>query len=1244
MGRGDLHTLIGRTDPHWSVASLKQRFARQWLLLLGLLGLIGIILTVQIRQNHQSITKSEQNHLLTLAAVAANTLSRQLEQTDGLLEALRQETLQAGRRQLSHHRITQLANTAPGIHLLMRLDASGNILAANQPDLLSQNFSHRYYFSAAKEQTGKTGVISPPFESALGNYSFTLSRALHDEHDQFKGVLVASLNVPFMAQLLATSRYSEDMHTMLIHGNGTLILSFPDSGTTLPQHLLDAQRTNQLTDGLVREAEAPDGSRILIALRTVLPAGLKLDQPLVIAVSRNTEAIFADWRVSSAYLAALYLLLSLLATLGLFLYQRRGREHWELAERQSAILETTTDGIYLLRPDGQLVDANPGFFDMLGLAPNALHRTNITELDAGPGSTHLLANLPTLISTNQAMLFETRHRHSSGKLIDVEINCRHIEQDGTPLILAVSRNISQRKQAENRLRLYQRLVESSGDMLAMLDHQQRHQIVNPAYAQLTGRQPEAVLGHHIATVLGAESYRKIAPYLEVALAGEALGFVFNYPVHGSDTRILQATLRPLFDQEQRAGITLSLHDISALELARQTAKRERDTAKLYLDTMQTIMVALDPYGRVLMINRAGSKLLDLKAEALIGSKWFDHCTNATDDAPSADLAFKEIMAGHLNGLEQLEYMLLGRDGVQHRIRWNHTYLKDKSGEIFGLLCSGEDITRQRADEEQIQILSQAIEQSPSSVVLTDTHGDIEYVNPAFCRISGYGAKELIGQNPKLLQSGQTPQSTHRSLWQSLSQGQTWQGEMINRRKDGSIYIEQEIITPVRNHSGKISHYLALKDDITERKRLEGELAEQQRHLEELVLQRTLELRTANRELELARDLAESATSAKSDFLANMSHEIRTPLNAIIGITHLLQREIQSASQLARLKTVRSAADHLLAVINDILDISKIEAGHLVLDTHDFVFADVIENIQALISDKLQQKHLSFSTDLSTIPPILNGDRTRISQVLINYLWNAVKFTESGNISLHGHIESETKDGYELKFSVKDSGIGIAPEKQAKLFTAFEQADRSSTRRHGGTGLGLAINKRLATLMGGSVGCESILGQGSTFWVRLKLGRASDGSIPKVAHGERAEALPIEDVLRKKYAGTSILVAEDEAINQEVFTELLGEIAGLNVQIADNGLTAVNMASRTNFRLILMDMQMPELDGVAATKAIRAQPRHYTTPIIAVSANVFDEDVKRCLAAGMDDYLTKPVAPEKLFTAILQWLEQPSKNH
>lgn len=571
---------------------------------------------------------------------------------------------------------------------------------------------------------------------------------------------------------------------------------------------------------------------------------------------------------------------------------------------------------------------------------------------------------------------------------------------------------------------------------------------------------------------------------------------------------------------------------------------------------------------------------------------------------------------------QFDTLRKRKDGTLLNVNVSIKFIYIDNRECLSLIWS--DITEKRRAEaeaaEKLQQYRVAIETSLDGFVVTDGDNRILEVNQAYCGMSEYSRETLLNMHLQDLdQAHNSDQLANRINAIMKNGGDLF--ETLHRTQTGKIYPVEVVVSYINKDGGRFYSFIR---DISDKKKTAKELDGYRHHLEELVQQRTLELQQA-------RARAEAANVSKSSFLANMSHEIRTPMNAVLGFAHLLQREINDPSQLEKLGKITQSAKHLLGIINDVLDLSKIEADHLSLEQAPFNVVGAINHVTSMLTDKIAGRGLQFNLE---IDPRLNemtvlGDTLRLNQILVNYLSNAIKFTDKGSITLRASVIGLTNEEVELRFDVEDTGIGISEEQQQLLFKPFRQAEAHTTRKYGGTGLGLVISRRLARMMGGDAGVQSIVGKGSTFWFTAQLKRTH-------AHNSQM-AIPLPCALKLRQ-GARILLVEDNLINQDVSREIL-EAAGLKVIVANNGAEAVTLALSEPVDLILMDTQMPVLDGLEATRQIRQkQSRHI--PIIAFTANAFVEDRQRCMEAGMDDFLAKPLEPERLMKSLARWIPAP----
>jgi PAS domain S-box-containing protein len=954
---------------------------------------------------------------------------------------------------------------------------------------------------------------------------------------------------------------------------------------------------------------------------------------------------------------------------------------------------------------------------------------------------------------------------------------------------------------ERRLNLFEAVSRGSSNVVLAKDIQGRYLFANQAACEFIGRSENGILGRRACELFPEARAREIeaadAAVLdgncsltreETVLGANGLAYlhVIRGPIHASDGAVAGTFAIALDMTERRRLELIALAHARLLEMVADDVP----LAQFFPELIATVEAMLPGMHAAVMLLDPDTQRLRFSASGLPSAiQWLDGLAIRDGVASCGTAAARRgqvLVADALTDPLWRDFAELAR-ALPVRSAWS-TPILTRAGELLGTLAlygsqpglpgafeqrviematriAGIAIVRRR-EEDLIRKLRLAVDQNPNSIVITNTEPAIEYVNLAFERMSGYSFAEVKARNPSILQSGLTPRATFDDLWRHLRQGRSWQGELINRRKNGEIFVEHGYFSPIRQADGSISHFLCIKEDITEKKRIAEELDAHRNRLEELVAERT-------EELSRARDAAEAAGRAKATFLANMSHEIRTPLNAIVGLAHMLRRRNPTPEQDGKLGKIVHSADHLLSVINDILDISKIDAGKLVLELKPFDLEESLKQISFMVIDKARAKGVEVLTDLGDVPRSLIGDATRLGQALLNYLGNAVKFTDSGRVVLRVLQTAETDNTVQLRFEVEDNGIGIEPALLQTLFQPFQQADDSITRQYGGTGLGLAISRNIAQLMNGEVGATSTPGAGSVFWLTAWFGKGRPASAQGGEHGmadlegvralvvedvaltrmvllqqlrmlglraegvasgeealdvmaaaeadddpfgvlyldmylpgmdgldtlSRAQALPllrqplpflvtgacdeelqieagvagvacilqkpvstlalhdsllnyfvatgrsaapsravsVEATLRQRHAGSRILLVEDEPINQLVAREMLEDI-GMVVDVANNGIEALERISRDIYRIVLMDVQMPKMGGLEATQRIRQLPGGERLPVVALTANAFNDDRELCYASGMSDFLPKPVVPEQLFAILFKWLE------
>jgi len=773
-------------------------------------------------------------------------------------------------------------------------------------------------------------------------------------------------------------------------------------------------------------------------------------------------------------------------------------------------------------------------------------------------------------------------------------------------------------------------LHSIGDAVIATDAQGRVTRMNPTAERLTGWPLNDANGHllpDVFRIVNADTRKTVDNPVQLVMErGEVVGLA-NHTVllarDGREYQIADSAAPIRGDDGEIVGVVLVFSDVTEHYLME---KAIRDSEELYrtafLTTPDAIAITRLGDGLYVDVNEGFSHIHGWPRDDIIGHTsletgiWHDphdrqvmiemlhrdgHCSNFETDLRSRDgKVFKALISSHLITIKGEKCLLSVTRDISERKRWEQTLIESEAR------------------------FRKLFEQNSSVMMLIHpVSGAIVDINKSGVDFYGYPRDQLLRMSISDINT--LPPEHIAGERQRALNGECRIFLFRHRLATGEVRDVEVHLTPIESEGRPL--LFSIVNDVTARKRAENELEQHRNHLEQLVATRTAELTQAK----LA---AEAANIAKSAFLANMSHEIRTPINAVLGMANLLRRSGVTPAQAERLDTIDAATRHLLSIINDILDLSKIEAGKLVLEDATVAVDNLMSNVGTIVAERAQARNLNLKIEIEPFPGNLRGDPTRIQQAVLNYATNAIKFTESGTVTLRAR-PLEQIDGHVVgRFEVHDTGIGIPPETLNRLFGAFEQADSSTTRRYGGTGLGLVITKRLAEMMGGEVGVDSAPGVGSTFWftVRLKKTPPHDSSEPST---EIAEA---EALIRQHHRDRRILLVDDEPLNLEVIRCLLQD-SGLIVDAAEDGVQAIDKVRENAYSLILMDMQMPNLNGPDATRHIRLIPGYEETPILAITANAFAEDRARCLDAGMNDFLVKPFNPDQLFASLFKWLDR-----
>jgi two-component system sensor histidine kinase/response regulator len=841
----------------------------------------------------------------------------------------------------------------------------------------------------------------------------------------------------------------------------------------------------------------------------------------------------------------------------------------------------------------------------------------------------------------------------------------HYEARLAPLperqIAVVIRNITERKQS---LRLLGSAVEQSTESIVITDARLDGPgptiiFVNPGYTRMTGYAAREVLGKSARVLLGPKSDPAELLRLRAALdRGETCaGEMINRRKDGTDFH-QEWQVAPI--RNSSGTITHFLHiqrDITARKQTEQALRESEEHFRFLNDLAQATRTLNDPAQIMAVTARMLGQHLRASrcayADVQNDSEQFTILHDYTDGCASTVGQYQLSLFGaravatlhsgqtlvirnveeelspdqgadmfHAIGIKAIiTCPLIKHDGLRAMMAVHQSAPRDWTPAEVAIVQEVVErcwatIERRTAEEklrESKHFAESLTENSTSIIYLFDleTRSGV-YSNRNVTEFIGHTPDEIQALGDSVVSRFVHPEdldrvNRHLDAFAQVADSRVVDIEYRVKHASGAwrwLWARDTVFT--RRPDGKAWQIMGSAQDVTERKQAQAELE------------------AAHAQLALAKDAADAASQAKSDFLANMSHEIRTPMNAIIGLSHLAMQTELSPRQREYLARVQSASQHLMGIIDGILEFSKMEAGELAIESAGFGLGAMLGELAEIVTPKGMAKGLEMVFDVAPdVPQELVGDARRLRQILLNLVDNAVKFTEKGKVVVSVSVEACTDDAVLLHFAVKDTGIGLSQEQMGRLFQSFQQADTSITRKFGGTGLGLAASKKLVQLMGGEVGVQSQPGAGSTFWFTARFGRSAPATAP----------VPTMAAIR----GARILLVEDNDINQLVACDMLQD-AGFVVDLADNGQVALDRIAQTLYDLVLMDMQMPVMDGITATAAVRRMEQHRRLPIIAVTANVMPQDRRKCMEAGMNDFLAKPIEPQELWDMLCKWVK------
>lgn len=891
-------------------------------------------------------------------------------------------------------------------------------------------------------------------------------------------------------------------------------------------------------------------------------------------------------------------------------------------KKYRSLIKNMPDGVYKSTEGGKLIDANPALVKMLGYeSKEELMSINIkTQLYF-----HLSDRDSTKLQEEEKELGIYRLKKKNGSELWVEDH-GWLNFDKTKNIFyheGIIRDITERIQAENKLKenenLLNGMISGSPDLVWLKDQNGVYLECNRRFEQFSGVSKENLFGKTDYDFFDkelADFFRK-----NDTIAIEAGKSTMNEEelTFASDghVELVETIKTPLYDNKgQVMGIMGIGRDITERKQSEQALRESEERFKtIFSETPMGIALIDSNTGHIYEVNQMFAQIVGRTIEQMSSIDWMSitHPEDVQEDLDNMAL----MNSGKIPGF-QMKKRYLKPNGTTVWVNMTVSPIVISKGIHSKHLCMVEDITASRLTEEKLRKLSQAVEQSPITIVITDTKGNIEYVNPKFEETTGYCLEDVIGRNPRVLKTGHTSTEEYKQLWETVSNGSDWRGEFLNKRKNGELYWESASISPITDAKGEITHFIAIKEEITYRKETDL-LLEEKNHK---IKAQNEEYKHLNEELIIAKNHAEESDKLKTSFLANMSHEIRTPMNGILGFAGLLKDPMLTGDeQKEYIDIIEKSGARMLNIINDIIDISKIESGLMKVKMTESNINDQIEYIYTFFKPEVESKGMKLSQikSLTSTDSIIRTDREKVFAILINLVKNAIKYSNEGLIEF-GYI----KKGKFLEFFVSDTGIGIPKNRQKAVFERFIQADIDDKMAIQGAGLGLSISKAFVQMLGGKIWMESELGKGSTFYFTIPYNNKVDENIGN-------KNIVIDNEIVSHLKKLKILIAEDDQISKLFINKVVQPFSKAILNVSNGAEVVAACNNNPDIDLILMDIKMPIMDGYEATQEIRKFNKEVV--ILAQSAYGLSSDIQKAINAGCNDHISKPIDKHEFLTLL-----------